>query len=435
MSERTYQSGDILEGSIASIAFGGYGVMRLSDGFVVFIPFTAPGDRVKIILTKLKKRYAFGTLQEVLQPSPFRVVPKCPYFGVCGGCQLQHIEYQEQLKSKKENIVDAFHKFASIPLEHLNISPSEKQWAYRRHILLTLQPDAGHYNCGYIGEDNHTLIKIEQCPIFVSPDDPILSQVQETVRKLSNSESSEGRLKILKTPNGTYHLHFHFNEAPKNLFPVINEAKKNFGWEAIHYTSPKQSGTIGPEVIESFSAGLHIKYSSEAFTQNNPEESEKITSTLVQIVNETGAKYILDLYCGIGITALALGAKSRQVLGIEKSLDAIELARENAKLNNFDNVRFISAKVEKELDKVMAKQTYDLVIVNPPRIGLDPKVREILLDKRPKHLIYISCMPSTLARDLLPFCKEGGYRINRCEAFDMFPQTGHVEILAHLVTH
>ena len=203
------QSGDLIEGQIEKIAFGGEGILR-HRGFVVFIPFTAPGDHLICRLTEVKKSFARGELIELKKPSPDRIKPLCPYFGVCGGCQLQHINYKEQSKYKLEAVKEALSRIGHLAPDKVSFVPANLRWAYRRHITLHLRPVKKTFEAGYIAIDNHSLVVVRTCPIFNRFKDPVLRQLQDFIQTIPNPEELEGRLTVLKNHRNQYILHFQF---------------------------------------------------------------------------------------------------------------------------------------------------------------------------------------------------------------------------------
>lgn len=408
------------QGNVEKLAFGGEGIVR-QDGLVVFLPFTAPGDQVCYSITKQKKNYAEGKLEKVISPSPDRIEPKCPYFGTCGGCQLQHIDYPKQAEIKQQWVKEALERGCRTNLD-IEIVSTDLIWSYRRKISLVIKPKGDHFEAGYISCDQKTLVVINQCPIFTSNKDPILERLQEICQKLSSRGCEEGKCTILKDHEGKYLLHFHFKNLPKNMQEVLNEVS-----ESAIASSPKKSITKGNFQTSIEIEELRFSFSSTSFVQNHPNQSLKIYQKIVKIAERIEATSVLDLYCGVGILSLLLAKKGCSVTGIELNRAAVKDAKENAKTNRMTSLQFIEGDVAKIAESHL-KENPSLVIVNPPREGLSQEVIKLLLKYPPKHFIYVSCMPSTLARDL-QLLKSGGLKVNKATAFDMFPQTTHVETL------
>lgn len=423
---------EIFTGTVSGIASEGQGIVK-HDGLVTFIPFTAPGDTIRFTITQKKRNFAIGHLEEVVVPSPQRTTPLCPYFGTCGGCQLQHLRYDAQLAAKRQWIEDALQRIAGLhEMKVPAVTPSHMQWSYRRRINLVLKSREGAYQAGYTGVDNRTLVSVAQCPIFASPDDPIVASVQEIAHKLTPAGPEDGRATILKRHQGGYIVHFHFKKMPDNIDPVITHSLQHKPFIAgILASSAKKSLKFG--IVDNFIDvdGLHIDFSPKAFIQSHPEQSLNIYRAIVAKAQELQPKKALDLYSGIGISSLLLAREGIHVTGIESNPDAVSLAVANGKKNKIANAHFMAADVAAVLDGQLAKNP-DFVVVNPPREGLAPAVLKALEAHPVKTLIYVSCMPSTLARDLkqLP-----SYSVDSIQAFDMFPQTYHVEtmVILHLL--
>lgn len=424
----------IYSGEILRLAFGGEGI-TYHEGCVVFVPFTAPGDRIKYRITQRKKNFACGELLEILEPSPERIKPKCPYFGTCGGCQLQHLNYAAQLNHKRQSIQDALSRQAKLTdIIVPPLIPATQQWAYRRRISLTLKSYQGHFRAGYTAIDGESLLSISQCPIFVEAEDPILQQVQAVAKSFICQGNDEGKVTILKRNNETFLLNFHFKQLPSNAEVVLKEASQLYPkWTGIIASSPKQTLQYGKLETQLEIDGLNFDFSPKAFIQNHPEQSLNIYQSICSHITTLQPKNVLDLYCGIGISSLMLARSSmnlnlKTVVGVENNKEAIRLANQNANKNGIASVEFIHADVEQALAGLLNKIQPDVVIVNPPREGLHPSVIQNLIKRPPPTLLYVSCMPPTLARDLKLLCAEK-YQVATLEAYDMFPQTSHVETL------
>jgi len=428
-----------VQGKIESLAFGGQGILR-KEGLVIFVPFTAPGDLVTCRITKKKSSFAEAEVLTIDQPSPQRITPRCPYFGVCGGCQLQHLNEAAQLSYKQQAVEDALKRIGQLELDSvLPIIPATQQWAYRRHVQLSLRQAKGTnqgFIAGYIAVDNRSLVQAEVCPIFIPDSEMVLKQLQHFCQQLVSDPHNEGKVTLLKQDQGqnqgNYLLHFHFKFSPKNMQEACEKALKQWkNWTGIVVSTPKGRKTFGQVQCKMKIDELEFSFSSDAFIQNHPEQSLNIYRHLVKIAQQEGASRALDLYCGIGCTSLLLAGQMEKVVGFESNKEAVRLAKENGVANQVKNVEFFCADVKDVLGEWIEKLKADFVVVNPPRIGLDPRVIEGLIAHRPKEIVYISCMPATLARDLHLLVKQG-YRMKSCQAFDMFPQTAHVETVVHL---
>jgi 23S rRNA (uracil1939-C5)-methyltransferase len=407
----------MIQGTIENIAFGGHGVLRTDAHGVVFVPFAAPGDHLTVEITKKKKSHAFGQIIQIDQPSPQRIEASCPLFGSCGGCQLQHLSYETQLEVKRRFVEESLQRIGGLSVCVPPVVPATMQWAYRRHIRLNIRKKEEGFEAGYIGCDK-TFLRVEECPLFQGPN---LQEVQELLGKLSNEGIKEASLRLFHP--SLLALSF-FPHLPHNRKDVMAEQKQ----ARVVMQAPRQKEHYGNTNAFVEVQGLRFQYSPFGFLQNHAEQSEKL---YLAIEPPPQSKRVLDLYCGIGITSLLLAEKGLEVLGIETHPEAVKLAKHNAHLNQVSSVSFIEGKAEEAIQGALQDFKPDCVLMNPPREGLAPPVMEALRHSKPDALIYISCMPSTLARDLRLF-KEAGYEIEKIQAFDMFPQTTHVETLVHI---
>jgi 23S rRNA (uracil1939-C5)-methyltransferase len=414
----------MLEGTIQDLAFGGKGILRNSEGKVVFIPFTIPGERIRYAITKDKKHYAEGALTEVLDPSPERITPACPYFTKCGGCQLQHIDYQAQVRYKKAAIEQALRTV--YPDASIQMSPSRTPWGYRRRIHLTLHPTQNGFITGYIGQDNRSLVQVDQCPIFTSPDDPVIKITAEIAARLQATRTNSGKALLVKTGTEKYLLHFHFKELPKNAKEILSKSLKD-PISAIELSAPRSHLSYGKNQLSMSIEGLQVSYSSDAFVQNHPDESALIYQEVVHLIKKISPEKMLDLYSGIGVSSLLAAPFCKEIDSVELNRHAVKIAKENASANQRGNICFHEGKVEEALTKLL-KKNQTLALCNPPREGMDKAACHLIAASTVQDLLYISCHPATLARDLKIF-KESGFIYEEGKGFDMFPQTGHVETL------
>lgn len=323
---------------IEKLVFGGSGLTRIK-GQVTFVPFSAPGDEVTLNITKKKKHYQLASIDQITKEDPERVVPKCPHYQTCAGCQLQHLSYLGQLEAKQQFIREA------LRIEEVPITPSPHEWAYRSHIRLNLEKEENGFKMGYIGWDNRTLVTPTLCPLF-SEDPTFFPQLGKALLDLPNEGIKSASARIFKQDEKIYLAFSTFPRLPKTLlsFPFT---------EAVAYKSPGKEKTIGS-----------IPFSPYGFMQSNKEVTEKIYETITTSTGPTPKK-ILDLYCGAGISSHLLAEKGHTVIGVEANSSLIPKSK---------TVKFICDKVEKALPLLLKTFTPDLIIVNPPRTGLSEKV-------------------------------------------------------------
>ncbi len=414
-------------GVISSIAFGGKGITRDDQGKVFFVPFTAIGERVCYAVQKEKKQYGEGELLKILEPSPMRTTPLCPYFTRCGGCQLQHLLYEEQVRIKQSSVIESLRK--TYPEASLNLNPSATPWEYRRKIELTLRPGKRGFDCGYIQTDHKSLIEIEQCPIFLPPNHPVILKVATIAKEFHASKDNEGRVALIKQGEDTVMVNFDFKHCPPNAEKVLSNIKTSL-IRGIRLSSPERKIYYGDKTLSVALEGMELIFHPDAFIQNHPEESRMIYKKIAEIVKDAHPFRALDLYSGIGISTLLIAPYCGFVDSVELSKHAHIAAVENGKKQGFKNCLFHMGFVEDHIEKLLTQKP-TLAICNPPREGLSQEVCNKLSESELKDLIYISCHPATLARDL-KFFKDKGFKWKFGQAFDMFPQTGHVETLVHI---
>lgn len=414
--------GQTIRGKVEKLIFGGSGLIR-HEGWVIFVPQVAVGEEVEVRLTENKKSYFFAELVQVVQKSPLRIAPKCPYFGPCGGCQLQHLPYEEHLRLKASWLKESFERIAKLPLsEEVVCIPANSQWAYRRKIILHMRN--GHV--GYFKRDSHSLIEIDSCDIS-SCTPAFFNELRECISWFKGKETVNAEIAVMTSGDGKTSFHFHFETAlPENARQVYRKAKEKFlQWEHLWFENAKSKGdeTVLEEVVD----GLTIFSSPRVFIQNYPEQSMRIYRDVLALLDD---QPILDLYCGIGILSMLAAKEGKKVLGVELNSESVRLAQKSAAFNELQGVEFLSLFAE-DIDKIKGLSKYTTWIINPPRTGLSPKVAQIVLKYKPQRLIYVSCMPPTLARDIKIF-HGGGYELEKVTAYDMFPQTTHLETLVSL---
>ncbi|MCC5789561.1 MAG: class I SAM-dependent RNA methyltransferase [Opitutales bacterium] len=384
-----------MELEITSLTNQGQGVGRV-DNWVVMVPFTIPGERVRARIFRNHKNYSEADLVEVLQASPHRVSPQCSLFGECGGCQYQHLEYSEQLQWKQRQVKELFAHMADLAVEVEEAVPSPRLFGYRSKITPHYRkPRDGTINeIGFLrpGRRN-AIIDVPQCPLATEAININLPSVRESLR------SRAGQLK----KGGTLLLREGFDGVETNPKKIIREK-------------------VG-ELMFHFPAG--------EFFQNNPFILPQLVQYVMEQAKSTGAEYLLDAYCGSGLFALSGAKKFQEVEGVEISEAAIRWARENAKRNEIKNVRLTVGDAAEIFAQTTFPPKQTTVVIDPPRKGSTPEFLQQLLEYRPGRVVYVSCNPATQIRDLKQL-DEGGYQLTRLQPFDLFPQTKHLECVATL---
>ncbi|HLX94182.1 MAG TPA: class I SAM-dependent RNA methyltransferase [Verrucomicrobiae bacterium] len=370
------QIGDRLDLTIDDIAFGGEGVGRVND-FVVFVPFVLVGEVVEAEVVEVKKHFARASLLRVAKPSPHRVEPICRYFGQCGGCQYQHIEYPAQLELKRKQIADLFERVGKVPAGRVaEVIPCPQPFGYRNRIMVRSQWNKPEQklNIGFVRWDCGLVEDIEECRIA----EPALN---EQLRQVRAHPPPKGGIKVV------------LRTLPEN-------------WD------------VPPD----------------SFFQNNLFLLPKLVETVREFLSAGGSRHLVDLYCGVGFFGIELAETVESFLGVEYDRRAIQSARRNAAARHIGNGEFVAGTVEEVLSALWQRfaPPTTTVLLDPPRKGCLPQTLKTLREARPAQVIYVSCHPATMARDLNILCGDGVFELARVQPLDMFPQTQHVECVADL---
>ena len=362
--------------TISDIAFGGEGVARMGD-FVVFIPFVAVGEVVEAEVTESKRRFARAKLLRVVVPSPERVSPLCPHFGACGGCQYQHLAYPAQLHLKQKQIGDLFERIGRFDRGVVApIIPCPQPYGYRTRIMIRSQWDKFKQglNIGFIRADNRLVVDIQECKIA----EPALNEQIGHVR--AHPPSRGGMKVVLRIP-------------PE-------------GWD------------VPPD----------------SFFQNNFFLLPGLVQVVRERLREGGTQHLLDVYCGVGFFSIELGDLVQSYVGVELDRLAIQAARRNASARGRTNGEFVASAAEDVLPSLISRfsDRATTVLLDPPRKGCQPDMLQVLRRAGPAQVIYVSCHPATMARDLNILCADGVFDLVQVVPLDMFPHTQHVECVADL---
>lgn len=405
----------IFEISLTHFTYGGECMGRLPDGRAVFVPFTIPGEQARVRLVEEKRGFARAELLEVLKPSPKRIDPQCPEFQLCGGCDYAHMPYSLQLKAKREIVIDQLTRIGKIeqpPVEETIASP--KEWHYRNNIQLHIDP-RGRLGC----QERRTnrVIPLETSSLAEEAINEILPQLSfepdAGIERVSLRAGTDGEVMlVLESENLTT------PELTVEELPI-----------SVVHTSPAGalvlagSGEITMDVLK-----RPFTVSAESFFQVNTLMAERMVQHILETIPGAPGETLLELYCGAGLFSAFLAPKVSRLVGIESSPSAC--ADFEINLDEFENVELYEAPVEAALPHVDIKP--DVILTDPPRAGMGPVVVKHILKMQPKMLAYVSCDPSTLARDA-KLLIEGGYRLKRVTPFDLFPQTYHIESISIFV--
>ena len=368
--------------------------MKPGEGFVVFVPFVLVGETVAAEITEVKKNFARAKLLRVEQPSPERVEPACRYFGACGGCQYQHTAYPAQLRLKHKQIADLFERVGKIPSDKIApVIPCPQPYGYRNRIMIRSQWNKPEQklNIGFVRADCGLVEDIEECQIA----EPALN---EQIRHVRAHPPPKGGIKVV------------LRVQPEN-------------WDVPRDSFFQNNFFLLPGLVAAIREFLGA-----------PASSRPVSSQPAGRMPALPARHLIDLYCGVGFFGIELADAVESFVGVEYDQLAIQAARKNAAARKISNGEFISAKVEDVFPELLKKFSPEktTVILDPPRKGCQPGILQLLRETRPAQVIYVSCHPATMARDLNVLCGEGVFELARVQPLDMFPQTQHVECVADL---
>ena len=436
----------------------GAGVGKV-DGYIWFVKDAVIGDVVRAKAMKMKKSYGFARLMEVLEPSASRVIPSCPVARQCGGCQLQAMSYEEQLKFKERKVMNnliRIGKFAEDEIHMLPIMGMEEPWRYRNKAQFPFGKDKdGNVIAGFYAGRTHAIVEAEDCLLGVEENREILDIVKRFMKEMKiepyDELSHKGLVrhvlirKGFKTGEIMVCLVINGNKLPgkERLVEMLTGVDGVKGMTSISYSvnQEKTNVIMGKEIVNLYGPGYitdyigNVKYqiSPLSFYQVNPVQTERLYGTALEYAGLTGNEIVWDLYCGIGTISLFLAQKAKKVYGVEIVPQAIEDARRNAEINGIHNAEFFVGKAEEVLPEQFEKNHVhaDVIVVDPPRKGCDVVCLDTILKMRPERVVYVSCDSATLARDLR-YLADGGYVMGRGRCCDMFPGTVHTETVVLL---
>jgi 23S rRNA (uracil1939-C5)-methyltransferase len=414
--------------TIEKMIYGGDGLSRLPNGKAVFLPFVLPGEEVEATITEEKSGFARAALDEVLKPSANRIVPACPYFGSCGGCHYQHADYFSQLEIKSSVLRETLRRTAKLDWQNEIVTHAGEPWNYRNRTRIKVRGGAD-FSAGYYRLASHDLLAVEQCPISSPAINRALAQLWQMGR-------------AQQVPDGIEEIEFFANHDDSRLLvEVFGEADPPVRWrflQDLQAAIPEVSGAGffsmapgGPRLTEKTGetflvyavGGKSFSVSLGSFFQTNRHLIGELAKT---VAGDSEGKTALDLYAGAGLFANHLAARFERVIAVEASQESAGDLESNAE----KNVTAVRTTAEEFLRK-SAKSRPDLVVMDPPRAGLSDRVAKLLAALQAPGMVYLSCDPSTLARDLQVLVK-AGYRVEEVHLFDLFPQTFHIESMVRL---
>jgi len=401
------QMNNCLEVEIRSLVNEGYGFSRLPDGRAVFIPFVMPGERVVIRLVQEKKSHVMAEIVEISQPHPDRITPRCCHFGSCGGCHFQHIPYSLQLAYKQTIFQETLHRLAGIDAVEINeVLPSADKWNYRNAMQFQLSDKGGP---AYADWSSNNLFEITDC--FLP-----MPGIDQAWRALVVDDAVVNRIELRQNEQDDLMMVLH--GSPLALPDIISEATASI----VHMHANDHVVLAGDDHLFMNVLGLDFKVSAGSFFQTNFSATAHMLKTIKDIVKDLRCKLLMDVYCGVGLFSAFLAEEVSEIIAIESASSACEDFADN--LDRYDNISLYQGLAEHVLPSINAKP--DCTIVDPPRGGLRKPALQALMKLAPPVLIYVSCNPASLARDLNHLL-QGDYQISSTTLVDMFPQTHHIE--------
>jgi 23S rRNA (uracil1939-C5)-methyltransferase len=445
--------GDTLVLTIDDLAFGGEGVGR-ADGYVVFVAGGVPGDRVRVRLEQARARFGRGVIESLEEPSPHRAEAPCPYFGRCGGCRLQHVAYPAQLAFKQKQVADVLERLGDLAgFELRPIIGAPEIYGYRNKMEFTVARAREGIVVGLHEADRYdSVLDVERCLLQSERMNTLLDEVRrffvEHGLSAYDQDSGDGFLRFLMLREGR-----RTGEAMVNVVtatPVVSElaplaerlrSRLPETSSVVMNVNPKKASVAvgveehllgGRDHIREKIGGLSFQISASSFFQTNTVQAERLFELVLQSTELAGTETVIDLYSGTGAISLLLARRCRWVYGIEVAQAAVDDAALNAAANGIANCTFLAGEVRFALPALIAKGvSAEVVVADPPRAGFHPKALHALMRLAPSRIVYVSCNPSTLARDVGELVR-GGYRLQWVQPVDMFPHTPHIEAVARL---
>lgn len=446
---------DIVTLDIIDVNYMGRGVAR-QDDLVIFVIGAITGDRVRVKITECKKKYCVAEVVELLKSSEHRVKPKCKYFDLCGGCTLMNLTYEKQLEFKNNAVINSFKK-SRVSLENTKVNAiigMENPYRYRNKTAFAIQTDYSKKNpvkIGTYGLRSHRIIDLDECLLQDKKIDYILKTFKKILAKYKvKAYDNRSKTGIIR------HIVFRKNylnefmiilvtnkenfKEKENLVNDLSKVDKNIVTIVQNINDRGRKEILGNKNIALYGKGTYVDnilgndyiISPHTFLQVNPIQTEKLYTTAMRMADIQSEDVVLDLYCGIGTISLLAAKKASKVIGIEVVRQSILDAKDNAKRNNIKNTRFICGKVEEKIDSII-KSTInpDIILLDPPRVGCEKDALKAITYLSPRKIVYISCNPATLARDVA-YILEEGYAMKEVQAVDMFAHSSSVETVVLL---
>lgn len=443
---------DRLTVMVEDLTHDGAGVAKV-EGYPLFIPGALPGEEVEIHVQKTMKNYGFARLVEVTKASPNRVEPPCHVFDECGGCQLQHLSYEGQLLQKQKTVRDALErigKLQNVPVHA--VKGMENPWRYRNKSQIPFAERDGKVVAGFFQTRTHHIVDTDVCIIQGEEADELMATLKRELHIIGmdayDEKTNRGMLRhlVVRKARATGELmvvlvtrtkKFPQKEEAialiKRVVPEVTSIMQNVNSQKTNVIFGNETIVLdGKPFIVDTIGGINFEISARSFYQVNAEQTEVLYKQALDYAQLTGDESVIDAYCGIGTISLFLAQQAKEVYGVEIVPQAIEDAKRNAALNGITNAHFEAGPAEVVIPKWYAEgKRFDVLVVDPPRKGCDVELLETILAYKPKRVVYVSCNPATLARDLR-ILEDGGYKTREVQPVDMFPHSSHVEVVCNM---
>lgn len=447
------EKGKTYEIEIKSLGTSGGGVGR-HEGFTVFVPGALPGERVLARVTEVKKSYATASLQKLFQESPDRTKPRCPIYEACGGCQLQHMTYEGQLRVKRQQVVDTLTHIGGFPktIRVENTLGAKNPWNYRNKMQFPVGFSRGRLSIGCYARGSHDIIDTEDCHIQKEGNNDIVNALRDILRELRIPIYDEDRhrgilrhivgrvgkggkaMVVLVTATKDLPRERELVKLIRKRLPFVTSIHQNIQTYRNNVILGRETRLLwgAPTILDTIGS-LEFHISPRSFFQVNTEQANVLYTKALEYADLHGEEVVIDAYCGTGTITLFLAQRAHKAHGIEIVRPAIEDAKKNARDNNQKNADFIVGDATDVMPRLYKEGIRpDVIVVDPPRAGCTPVVLDTFARMNPKKIVYVSCNPATLARDM-KILAEKGYQPKRIQPVDMFPHTSHVEVVSELV--
>ncbi|HEY4531911.1 MAG TPA: 23S rRNA (uracil(1939)-C(5))-methyltransferase RlmD [Kurthia sp.] len=436
---------------IEDLTHDGAGVAKV-DGYPLFVQGGLPNETAEIHVLKTLKNYGFAKIAKIVEPSPDRVQAPCPVFDQCGGCQLQHFSYEGQLKWKQKMVENVMKRLGKLDVVVHPTKGMEDPWNYRNKAQIPFGTNGEAPIAGFYKTKSHAIVDTDRCMIQTAEADAILEGLKPRLWALGltpyNEKTKKGILRhvvvrkayatgevmvVLVTKKRKLPEKIATINAIRELVPNVTSIMQNLNGQDTNVILGSETTLLwGKEVINDKIGDVSFEISARSFYQVNPVQTKVLYDQALTYANLTGKETVIDAYCGIGSISLFLAKQAKSVLGVEIVPQAIEDAKRNAAINGFDNTEFVAGAAEDVIPRWYKEgKSADVLVVDPPRKGCDEALLTTILEQKPSKVVYVSCNPATLARDLR-ILEDGGYKTKEVQPVDMFPHSAHCEAVAWL---